>query len=70
MQGEAVISQVMGTKVSTVMDGIKSDYPEKRKQTQEKDSRVRIQFLILVRHTSVIVMTFLSFRVIKIAVCW
>ena len=56
--------------MSTVMDGIKNDHPENRKQTQEKDSRVRIQFLIVVRHTGVIVMTFLSFRVKNIAVCW
>ena len=56
--------------MSTVMNGIKNDHPENRKQTQEKVSRVRIQFLIEVRHTNVIVMTFLSFRVIKVAVCW
>ena len=60
----------MGMKVSIVMNGIKNDHPGKRKQTQEKESRVRIQFLIVVLHTNVILMTFLSFRVIKLAICW
>jgi hypothetical protein len=60
----------MGTKVSIVMNGIKNDHLENRKQTQEKESRVRIQFLIVVLHPNVILITFLSFRVIKLAVCW
>lgn len=68
--GAAVISKVMGTKVSIVMNGIKNGHPAKRKQTQEKESRVRIQFLTVVFHSNVILMTFLSFRVIKLAVCW
>lgn len=56
--------------MSTVMDGIRNYLPENRKQTQEKEPQVRIQFLIEISHTNVIVMTFLSFRAIKFAVCW
>jgi hypothetical protein len=51
------------------MNRIKNDHLENRKQTQEEESRARIQFLIVERHTNVILITFLPFRVINLRVC-